>query len=81
MTDDVETIFEFDKNRREKVRVSLNTFRGHRLVGIRVWFDPQDGSDLRPGNSGLSLRVDRIGALQKALEAAAQAAKASGWLE
>lgn len=70
-----ETLIE--KNAREEVRISLETFRGHDLVNLRVWFRAEDGSK-RPGKAGLALRVDKLEQLIEALQKAAEHARAAG---
>ena len=61
------------KNSREELRVSLDHFRGHDLVNLRVWFDAGEG-EMRPGKKGLAVRIahlpDLIGALHDARQAA-----------
>ena len=56
----------FRKNATEEVRVSLEDFKGHRLVNIRVWFTGDDG-EMRPGKQGLALRVEMLPAMLDAL--------------
>jgi hypothetical protein len=60
------------KNRREDLRVSIDHYRGHELVSLRVWFEADDGT-MRPGKQGIALRLDLLPDLQEALEAAATA--------
>jgi hypothetical protein len=69
-----ETVIE--KNAREEVRISLETFKGHDLVNLRVWFRAEDGS-MRPGKAGLTLRVDKLKQLIEALQRAAEHARAA----
>ncbi len=61
------------KNSSEELRVSLDEFRGHQLVALRVWFQSSDG-EMRPGKQGLALKVDLLPELRAAiLEAEAEA--------
>lgn len=69
-------IADIRKNLREVVRVELSTFRGVELLNVRVWFDA-GGGELRPGKSGLALRVEKLPELQAAI-AKAIAAKSAG---
>lgn len=66
-----------EKNAREEVRVSLETYMGHDLVNLRVWYRAEDGSR-RPGKAGLALRVDKLEDLIEALQKAAEHARAAG---
>jgi hypothetical protein len=44
------------KNQREDVRVTLSNFKGHDLVGTRIWFKTKDGEH-RPTSKGISINV------------------------
>lgn len=65
-------IAEFNKNAREKVRVSLTEYNGAKLIDIRAYY--QDGEAWKPGK-GLALRRELIPILKKALIAAEKAEK------
>lgn len=67
------------KNRREELRVSLGEYRGHQLVSLRVWFEAQDGT-MRPGNSGVALKVEALPELVAAIIEAERVALATGLL-
>lgn len=54
------------KNSREELRVTVEDFRGHRLVNFRVWFRADDGT-MRPGRQGVALRVELLSELLSAL--------------
>lgn len=57
------------KNQREEIRVTLSNFKGHDLVGARVWFKTKDG-DPRPSQKGITVNVkvlpELIGLLEEA---------------
>ena len=67
------------KNRREEIRVDLETFKGHDLFAARVWFEGDDGNK-RPGKSGLSFRVGLLPEFIKAASQAEAEAKKRGLL-
>ncbi len=56
------------KNKREEIRVTLSTFKGHDLVGCRIWFKAKD--DYKPSSKGIALNVrilpELIGLLEEA---------------
>jgi hypothetical protein len=52
------TIATFEKNKREEVRVSVDTFHGRKLINIRVYYRDDDGA-MKPGKQGLAIGVDR----------------------
>jgi hypothetical protein len=54
------------KNSREELRVSVDEFRGHRLLNLRVWYESDDGT-LRPGKQGLAVRLEMAGDLARAI--------------
>lgn len=68
------------KNGREEIRVTLEEFRGHQPLNLRVWYDA-GGDEYRPGNKGLSVRLDTLPSLRAALEAAESEAELAGLLE
>lgn len=63
-------VAEFDKNSREKVRVSLTEYNGVDLLDVRAFY--QSGDEMRPGK-GIALRRELIAPLRKALQAAEKA--------
>ena len=63
-------IAEFDKNSREKVRVSLTEYNGVDLLDVRAFYEA--GGEMKPGK-GLALRRELITPLRKALQAAEKA--------
>ncbi len=54
------------KNSREELRVSIEEFRGHRLINLRIWFEGDDGQ-MRPGKQGVALRLEFLPELRAAL--------------
>ena len=63
------TVASIRKNSREEIRIARETFKGHDLISIRVWFEADDGS-MRPGKAGVAIRAallpEIIAALAKA---------------
>ena len=51
-------VAQFEKNKKEEVRVSVETFHGRKLINIRVFYKDDDGT-MKPGKQGLALAVDR----------------------
>jgi hypothetical protein len=69
-------VSEFQKNGKERVRVSLTEFGGHRLIDLRAYYQDATG-EWRPGK-GLTLRRELLPQLKRALLAAERIAKAEG---
>lgn len=61
--------FIIPKNAREELRVSLEEFKGHRLLTLRVWYEAEDGTR-RPGKQGIAIRQELLPELLKALHKA-----------
>ena len=63
---------ELVKNKRESVRIAWRTFNGRDYVDIRTHYWSEEGpeEELRPTRKGVSLRLEQLGELREALEAA-----------
>lgn len=59
------------KNRSEELRVTVDLFKGHQLLNLRVWFTGDDGA-MRPGKQGVAVRLDLAADLASAIGEAAQ---------
>jgi Transcriptional Coactivator p15 (PC4) len=68
------------KNSREVLRIQLTEFKGYELVNLRIFYRPDDGEDLRPGNKGFTLRVEKLLELRAAIDKAIERARADGLL-
>jgi hypothetical protein len=62
-------ICDIEKNMKERIRVSIEEYRGSRFADCRVYWQDQQG-EFRPSKKGISLNSDCIdeviAALQKA---------------
>lgn len=74
---DSTTIGEYEKNSRERIKVSLATFKGHRFCDVRVYAASQDGTYV-PTKSGITTPLARITDLIDLLRKADTAAKNGG---
>ena len=61
-----EVIAKFEKNSREEVWVSVDSFRGRKIINIRVHYRSETGEWL-PGKQGVALAVDRYRDLAEAV--------------
>jgi hypothetical protein len=66
-------IAEWDRNKREVVRVELDQYNGRHTVNVRVWY--RDGDALKPGKTGITLAVKHLPALAEALVDAERCAR------
>jgi hypothetical protein len=73
-------IGEIPKNQREDIRVTLSNFKGHDLVGARIWFKTKDGES-RPSSKGITVNVKVLPELIGLLEDAEKKAIELGLLD
>ena len=60
-------VYVFAKNSREEVRATLTEYGGHLVVDLRVWVDGP-GDQPQPTKKGLSLRIEQLPELGRAVE-------------
>jgi hypothetical protein len=68
MADNSELIASFPKNSTEEVRISIDEFKGRKLVNVRVWYLDRDTDEMRPGKQGFALSTEKFNDLYAALE-------------
>lgn len=73
-------VAEILKNGRERVRVSLDSYRGIELVDVRVFCPRGDDGEMGPTKAGVALRVALLPELHAAIGKAIEAARADGLL-
>ena len=59
-------VHEFDKNSRERIRISVRQFRGRRLVDIRVFV--RKGGEWHPSKRGVAFAPDHLSELEIAVK-------------
>jgi Transcriptional Coactivator p15 (PC4) len=64
-------ITEIQKNLKERVRVSIEEYRGHKFIDLRVYFEAQEG-DWRPTKKGIALNHECIDSVIQALQDASR---------
>ncbi len=79
MSDEI-VIGGFPKNPREDVRVVISNFKGHDLLGVRVWYKDSEG-ELRPSKTGITVRVDLLPELSRLMEKAKEVVIEKGMLD
>ena len=75
------TIEQIPKNATEEIRIDLSHYKGHDLVGLRVWVEPDNGTTKIPTKKGITFRVDLLPTVIEALQKAQGEAKAAGLLD
>lgn len=80
MSDEIfHEVADLPKNSRETLKVSLQTFKGQKLLAARVWASGDSGAV--PTRKGLNIRIDQLQPFQAALAQALGRAKELGWIE
>ncbi len=64
---ETEIIAEFEKNRTEKIKVSLSEFKGKKLVDIRIWY-LNDDNEYAPSKKGVAISLELLPQLIEALQ-------------
>jgi hypothetical protein len=77
--DSSQLVAQFEKNSKEEVRVSIDDFRGRKIINIRVYYRSDSGQWL-PGKQGLALAVDRYRDLADAMLRLGEELQARGLL-
>ena len=62
-------ISEISKNQKEKIRVSIEEYRGTRFIDCRVYFQDETG-EWKPTKKGIALNSESIAEVIKGLEKA-----------
>jgi len=63
-----------EKNSRESLVINQSEFKGVKLVDVRVFYKDENG-DLKPTKKGVSVRLNQLDALIKALSEVSAAAR------
>lgn len=70
----------FKDRKHNQIVTSLETYEGHNILNIRIWFTDKDGID-RPTTKGFTMTVRRLPDLLKAVTAAHDKARELGLLD
>ena len=63
-----QTVSVFPKNKFQKVRVGIREFKGNDLVDIRIWTNAQGADQMVPTAKGVTINVNLLPQLLKALQ-------------
>ncbi|OGX28051.1 MAG: hypothetical protein A2787_07255 [Omnitrophica WOR_2 bacterium RIFCSPHIGHO2_01_FULL_48_9] len=66
------TIAVFKKNKFQEVRIGIREFKGNDLVDIRTWTMTQGTEEMVPTAKGVSINVNLLAELKKALDEVAK---------
>lgn len=62
------TIATFQKNKFQEVRIGIREFKGNDLVDIRTWTMTQGSNEMVPTAKGVTINVNLLPDLKKALD-------------
>ncbi len=74
------TVFTFKKNKFQEVRVGIREYKGNDLVDIRTWTMTQGSEEMVPTAKGVSININLLPDLKKALEVVEQELKQNAML-
>lgn len=63
----VDVVYQFPKNATEEVRASLTEYKGHKLIDLRIYYEPEEGGERRPTKKGVTIDVGLYPELKKAM--------------
>jgi hypothetical protein len=68
------------KNSRESLCIAVDEYMGRVLLNARLWFEPRDGGDLRPGREGWAIAIERLPEIIAGLQQLEAEAREAGLL-
>jgi len=60
-------VHQFPKNATEEVRASITEYKGHKLIDLRIYYEPEEGGERRPTKKGVTIDVGLYPELKKAM--------------
>lgn len=66
--DSSQLVAHFAKNSREEVRISIDVFKGKKLVNMRVFYFNGDTDTYLPGKQGMAISVEKFDVLMTSLK-------------
>lgn len=72
------TVFVFQKNKFQEVRVGIREYKGNDLIDIRTWTLTQGSEEMVPTAKGVSINVSLLSDLKKALDEVEKELKKNG---
>jgi hypothetical protein len=77
---DLKVIDEWPLNGSERLRVTIELYRGVWLINLRKWFEADDG-ELRPSKRGIAVSTRHLPQLAEAITQAVSIARDHGLIE
>jgi hypothetical protein len=74
------TVCVFPKNKFQEVRVGIREYKGNDLIDIRTWTMTQGSEEMVPTAKGVSININLLPELKKALDEVEKELKKNGML-
>jgi hypothetical protein len=74
------TVSVFQKNKFQEVRVGIREYKGNDLIDIRTWTMTQGSNEMVPTAKGVSVNINLLSELKKALDIVEKELKNNGMI-
>jgi hypothetical protein len=75
------TVYTFQKNKFQEIRVGVREFKGNDLIDIRTWTMTQGTEEMVPTAKGVSINIHLLDELKKSIAEIEKTLKENGMLE
>ena len=72
---ETQLVHSFARNQEERIQIILRKYKDKYYVDLRVWFQTEEDSTLRPTKRGISLALEQLPELRKGMERLLKAAE------
>ena len=62
-----QTLYEFTRNQNETVRLTLREYKERKYIDLRVFYQPEDSSEMRPTKKGITLALELLPEVKKGI--------------
>jgi hypothetical protein len=69
---EAKVIGEIQKNKREKIIVSANEFKGYKYVDLRVHYNDGESAEYKPSKKGIAIKPELVEDIIKMIQEAAK---------
>ncbi|MBI4358925.1 MAG: transcriptional coactivator p15/PC4 family protein [Candidatus Omnitrophica bacterium] len=60
-------VYEFARNENQRVRLSLREYKGRHYMDLRVFYQPEDSSEMRATRKGITLALELLPEVKKGI--------------
>ena len=62
-------LYQFPRNQDESVYLTLREYKQRRYIDLRIFYHPKDADEMRPTKKGITLALELLPELRKAIAA------------